>query len=75
MRAEDERIGRLLNALVGEFPHEKIDGDNIESYIALGNATPMRRHDKSGRRCHWILEIHLIDTARRFGGFYEQLRP
>ena len=23
--------------------------------------------------CHWILEIHLIDPARRFGGFYEQL--
>jgi hypothetical protein len=21
----------------------------------------------------WILEIHLTDTARRFGGFYEQL--
>jgi len=23
--------------------------------------------------CHWILEIRLTDTARRFGGFYEQL--
>src|ERR1700753_3156403 len=45
--------------LVGEFPHEKIDGARIESYIAPGNTTPMRRHDKSGRACHWILEIHL----------------
>jgi Xaa-Pro aminopeptidase len=59
--------------LVGEFPHEKIDGAHIESYVAPGNATPMRRHDKTGRRCHWILEVHLIDTGRQFGGFYEQL--
>jgi Xaa-Pro aminopeptidase len=59
--------------LVGEFPHETIDGDAIESYIAPGNTTPMRRHDKAGRVCHWILEIHLTDTARQFGGFYEQL--
>ena len=59
--------------LVGEFPHEKIDGADIESYIAPGNDTPMRRHDKAGRVCHWILEIHLTDTERQFGGFYEQL--
>ena len=65
--------GRHAGHLVGEFPHEKIDGADIESYIAPGNTTPMRRHDKTGRRCHWILEIHLTDKARQFGGFYEQL--
>jgi len=27
----------------------------------------------SSRVCHWILEIHLTDTARQFGGFHEQL--
>jgi Xaa-Pro aminopeptidase len=59
--------------LVGEFPHEEIDGDDVESYITPENATPMRRHDAAGRVCHWILEIHLTDTARQFGGFYEQL--
>jgi Xaa-Pro aminopeptidase len=59
--------------LVGEFPHEEIDGADIESYIAPGNTTPMRRRDKSGRVAHWILEVHLTDTARQFGGFYEQL--
>jgi Xaa-Pro aminopeptidase len=64
---------RHCGHLVGEFPHEEIDGDDIESYIAAGNDTPMRRHDKAGRVCHWILEIHLTDTERRFGGFYEQL--
>jgi Xaa-Pro aminopeptidase len=59
--------------LVGEFPHEKIDGADLESYVAPGNTTPMRRHDKSGRVCHWILEVHLIDADRGFGGFHEQL--
>jgi Xaa-Pro aminopeptidase len=65
--------GTHAGHLVGEFPHETIDGADIESYIAPGNTTPMRRFDKAGRECHWILEIHLTDTARQFGGFYEQL--
>ncbi|SFN75390.1 Metallopeptidase family M24 [Pseudonocardia ammonioxydans] len=59
--------------LVGEFPHEFIDGERIESYIAPGSTHPMRRLDPSGRRCHWILEIHLVDRARGIGGFFEQL--
>jgi Xaa-Pro aminopeptidase len=65
--------GTHAGHLVGEFPHEKIDGADIESYIAPGNTTPMRRSDKAGHACHWILEIHLVDPPRRFGGFYEQL--
>jgi len=59
--------------LVGEFPHEEIDGADVESHIAPGNTTPLRRSDRSGRRCHWILEIHLTEPRRGFGGFYEQL--
>jgi Xaa-Pro aminopeptidase len=59
--------------LVGEFPHETIDGARIESYIAPGNPMPLRRTDRAGRRCHWILEIHLTDPEHGFGGFYEQL--
>ena len=65
--------GRHAGHLVGEFPHETIDGADIESYIAPGNNTPMRRHDKTGQQCHWILEVHLTDKPRQFGGFYEQL--
>jgi len=65
--------GRHAGHLVGEFPHEEIDGADIESYIAPGNSTRMRRTDKAGRVCHWILEIHLTEPARGFGGFYEQL--
>lgn len=59
--------------LVGEFPHEWIDGERIESYIAPGSDHPMRRTDPSGRQCHWILEVHLVDREGGFGGFFEQL--
>jgi Xaa-Pro aminopeptidase len=65
--------GTHAGHLVGEFPHEKIDGAAIHSYIAPGNRTPMRRLDKAGRACHWILEVHLTDPAAEFGGFFEQL--
>jgi Xaa-Pro aminopeptidase len=59
--------------LVGEFPHELSDGARIESYIAPGSDRPMRRLDRVGRTCHWILEVHLVDRAQRIGGFFEQL--
>jgi Xaa-Pro dipeptidase len=66
-------VGRHSGHLVGEFPHEKISGSDIDCYITTGNDDPMRRDDPAGNRCHWILEIHLVDPARRFGGFFEQL--
>jgi Xaa-Pro aminopeptidase len=59
--------------LVGEFPHERINGDEIEYYITTGSDEPMRRSDRAGRLCHWILEIHLVDRARGYGGFHEEL--
>ncbi len=34
--------------LVGQFPHETIDGAQIESYIARGSDHPMRRLDRTG---------------------------
>jgi Xaa-Pro aminopeptidase len=68
-----EHGGWLAGHLIGEFPHEQTAGDERENYIAPGNDRPMRRNDRTGRQCHWILEIHLVDRARGFGGFYEQL--
>ncbi|WP_043268851.1 M24 family metallopeptidase [Streptomyces sp. CT34] len=59
--------------LVGEFPHETNDGAKADSYITPENHTPLRRTDRAGRTCHWILELHLVDRERDFGGFYEQL--
>lgn len=65
--------GPIAGHLVGQFPHEKIAGDDIESYIAPGNRTPMRRRDRNGQLCHWILEVHLVDRGRQIGGFVEEL--
>jgi Xaa-Pro aminopeptidase len=65
--------GEIAGHLVGQFPHEKIAGDDIGSYIAPGSDQPMRRTDRSGRACHWILEVHLVDRERQIGGFYEEL--
>lgn len=59
--------------LVGEFPHETNDGAKAESYITPDNDTPLRRTDRTGRVCHWILELHFVNRRREFGGFYEQL--
>lgn len=66
-------VGEHTGHLVGEFPHESIDDDELESYIAPANGNPMRRTDAAGQQCHWILEVHLVDRERGFGGFYEQL--
>ncbi|MFT3853449.1 MAG: M24 family metallopeptidase [Ilumatobacteraceae bacterium] len=59
--------------LVGEFPHENFDGEQIGSVIATGSTLPMRRLDPSGRVGHWILEIRLTDPDRQIGGFFEEL--
>jgi len=65
--------GSIAGHLVGECPHEKIAGDEIESYIAAGSGQPMRRVGRDGLACHWILEVHLTDPGRQIGGFYEEL--
>ncbi len=65
--------GYIAGHLVGQFPHEKIAGDEVESYIAPGSDLPMRRTDRTGRICHWILEVYLVDRERQIGGFYEEL--
>ena len=59
--------------LVGEFPHENMDGDRLDSMICASNHRRLRGPDPSGRFGHWILEVHLVDRAREIGGFFEQL--
>ena len=63
----------IAGHLVGQFPHKRIGGSGAQWYITPGSGKPMRRRDRSGQICHWILEIHLVDRLHRFGGFYEQL--
>jgi Xaa-Pro aminopeptidase len=72
-RAGWEFGGEIAGHLVGKFPHEKIAGNKIDYYITPGSDMPMRRLDKSGQLCHWILEVHLVDRGRGIGGFYEEL--
>jgi Xaa-Pro dipeptidase len=64
---------RHVGHLVGEFPHERINGDDIDSYLTRGSLEPMRRPDAVGHDCHWILEVHLVEPDGRFGGFFEQM--
>lgn len=65
--------GDIAGHLVGDFPHEMIPGDKIGSYAAPGSTTRLHDPLPDGTPSHWILEIHLLDPDRRFGGFYEQL--
>jgi Xaa-Pro aminopeptidase len=59
--------------LIGNFPHEKILGDEFSNYIHPGNHELMSNKDKLGNERHWIYEIHLIDKESEIGGFFEQL--
>jgi Xaa-Pro aminopeptidase len=59
--------------ILGEFPHERIADDQVTYYITRGSDLPMRRLDADGRRLHWILEVHFVDRAGGFGGFFEEL--
>ena len=68
-----DHTGEHVGHLVGEFPHVRISGDKMASYIAAANPDPMRRTDSAGQQCHWILEVHLVDRHGGFGGFFEQL--
>lgn len=59
--------------LVGEYPHEDFPGARPASHLMAGSSEPIRRLDPSGRVAHWILEVHLVDPAGGYGGFYEEL--
>jgi Xaa-Pro aminopeptidase len=65
--------GAIAGHLVGEFPHERAPGVKVASYIAPGNPGRINDPYTSGRKRHWILEIHLVDRPRQIGGFYEEL--
>ena len=59
--------------LIGQFPHEKTEGDDESLYLRADNALPMRRTGVAGTPLRWILEIHFIDNATGLGGFQEAL--
>ncbi|KAF3386929.1 hypothetical protein F1880_001321 [Penicillium rolfsii] len=64
---------QLAGHIVGNFPHERIPRDKTSLYIIKGNDQSMNCVGPDGFKRHWILEIHLHDIERQFGGFMEQL--
>ena len=65
--------GTIAGHVLGQFPHDEPVGDHLYALVAPGNDRPMRGLDVTGRACHWILEIHIVDVDRQVGGFYEEL--
>jgi Xaa-Pro dipeptidase len=59
--------------LIGNFPHEKILGEETINYIHPENNEKMSNPDVLGNPRHWIYEIHFVDEAQQIGGFFEQL--
>ena len=59
--------------LIGNFPHEKIQGEEITNYIHPDNHQLMLDSDKKGNPRFWIYEIHFINKDEKIGGFFEQL--
>lgn len=59
--------------LIGNFPHEKIIGEEVINYIHPENDTLMSEKDKNGNERFWIYEIHFVDPIAEIGGFYEQV--
>jgi hypothetical protein len=65
--------GVIAGHIVGEFAHAYIPGDKELYRVSPGNPSRMRDPDARGQTKFWILEVHLINRARTFGGFYERL--
>lgn len=59
--------------LIGNFPHEKIVGEETRNYIHPENTFPMKALDQHGNERQWIYEVHFVDREQEIGGFFEQL--
>jgi Xaa-Pro aminopeptidase len=65
--------GAIAGHIVGEYPHADIPGDKAHFRIGPNNPSRMRDPDGAGNTKFWIIEVHLVDRDRTFGGFYERL--
>jgi Xaa-Pro dipeptidase len=59
--------------LIGNFPHEKILGDETVHYIHPDNNELLSKTDQFGKTRYWIYEIHFVDVKNKIGGFFEEL--
>jgi Xaa-Pro dipeptidase len=67
-RFTNEHCGHLI----GNFPHEILQGETPLNYIMSNNTSKMSDADLNGNPRHWIYEIHFIDEQQQIGGFYER---
>ncbi|HEU0097375.1 MAG TPA: M24 family metallopeptidase [Allosphingosinicella sp.] len=58
--------------LIGNFPHEVVQGELRENYLHPGNRLPLSGPDRDGNPRTWIYEVHFVDPERGYGGFFEQ---
>jgi Xaa-Pro dipeptidase len=65
--------GVIAGHIVSEFPHAHRPGEKDFYRINPANTGRLRDPDPLGQERFWILEIHLVDPAGRYGGFYERL--
>jgi Xaa-Pro dipeptidase len=65
--------GAIAGHIVGEFPHAHIPGDKDRYRVSPANPERMRAPDALGQTKFWILEVHLVDRTRNWGGFYERI--
>jgi Xaa-Pro dipeptidase len=65
--------GAIAGHIVGEFPHAHIPGDKDLYRVSPANLERMRTSDALGQAKFWILEVHLVDATRSWGGFYERI--
>ncbi|MFN5415589.1 MAG: M24 family metallopeptidase [Flavobacteriia bacterium] len=59
--------------LIGNFPHEKLLGEEKINYIHPENTELMSNLDVLGQERFWIYEIHFVDEEQQIGGFFEQI--
>jgi Xaa-Pro dipeptidase len=59
--------------LIGNFPHEKLSGEEKRNYLHPDNHEKVSLPDLSGRTRYWIYEMHLVDYSEEIGAFIEQL--
>ena len=72
-RAQGYEFGNWHSGhLIGNFPHEIVQGEFQENYLHSGNHTRLCDPDGGGYPRTWIYEIHFVDRERGYGGFFEQ---
>ena len=57
--------GDIAGHLIGNFPHESIEGEGRENYIHPDNQKDMFAPGVLGTKREWILEIHFVDKESK----------